>query len=455
MGNAQQRKLKIELRGVYDSNITLTPFNGIRFAQPLIELKNVKAKQSVLLNIHDSLLPGEFLITYNYRKLHTDQPYPAEQQLYLNKEDIEIHANPLYLRGDSLIFINDIENTLWNTFVNKRAQSMSQISLLEQLLQGYSDKDAPVWLAAKKEWNKQQKNNNKWIDDMQAQNSELYVSKLFAFSKLPDIDWTATPKEQLNNTIENYFKNIDVNDTLLLRSRQMNQFMGAYMGIFGQISTSIELRDSLFARAGELACQVASKGHPKVYGWFVDYFYKGYESYNITKGMQVLEKHLQNPNCLTSKRMEIARRLEGIAKLVPGAKAPKLTVKNAMNQDVVLNWNTDDKDYHLVIFYESDCGHCEHWLKELNTWMENQDNNLWMSVSSIALDDDRETWLKSHEKNKFPWTDYYAPGGVNSAAASNYFVLSTPNVFVVDKKGVLLDTPQNIQDLTDFLHKDN
>ena len=451
MGNAQQCKLKIELRGVYDSKITLTPFNGTRFAQPLLELKNVKANQSVLLNIPDSLLPGEFLITYNYRKLQTDHPYPTEQQLYLNKEDIEIHANPLYLRGDSLMFINDIENSLWTAFVNKRAQDMSQIGLLEQLLHDYSDKDTRIWRVAKKEWNKQKKKHNKWIDDIQSSNSNTYVSKLFAFSKLPDIDWSSTQKKQVDNAIENYFRYIDLKDASLLRSKQINQFMGAYMGIFGQMSTNIELRDSLFAKAGELACQLASKGHPKVYGWFVDYFYKGYETYNISKGMQVLEKHLQNENCLTSKRIEIKRRLEGIRKLVPGSKAPKLEFQDFNNNKLVYNWG-DDKDYHLLIFYESDCGHCNDWLKQLRKWIAKSENSIWMSVLSVGLDTDRAVWLESHKENNFPWIDAYAAGGVNSAAAANYYVLSTPNVFVVDKNGVLLATPQTINDLNKFLH---
>jgi hypothetical protein len=47
----------------------------------------------------------------------------------------------------------------------------------------------------------------------------------------------------------------------------------------------------------------------------VDYFYKGFESNNIPDGTKVLKPYLNDPNCLTSKRMEIERRLKGIETL--------------------------------------------------------------------------------------------------------------------------------------------
>ena len=96
----------------------------------------------------------------------------------------------------------------------------------------------------------------------------------------------------------------------------MNEFMNGYMGLFGLRATTVELRDSLFTEAGRLACEMASAGHPKVYGWMADYFFNGYETYNITAGLKMLEQHISNPRCMTSKKQEIARRLEGIKKLV-------------------------------------------------------------------------------------------------------------------------------------------
>jgi len=48
-------------------------------------------------------LPGEFLIRFDNRAKKTDTPYPSELQLYINKKNITVDANPLSLRGDSLM----------------------------------------------------------------------------------------------------------------------------------------------------------------------------------------------------------------------------------------------------------------------------------------------------------------------------------------------------------------
>lgn len=48
----------------------------------------------------------------------------------------------------------------------------------------------------------------------------------------------------------------------------------------------------------------------------VDYFYHGYESNNIPAGIKILEPYLDDPACLTSRKMEIERRLKGWKQLL-------------------------------------------------------------------------------------------------------------------------------------------
>ena len=60
----------------------------------------------------------------------------------------------------------------------------------------------------------------------------------------------------------------------------------------------------------------------------VDYFYKGYEANGLDAGMKILTPYLDDPNCLTTKRIEINRRLKGIEKLVAGNKASDIDIKD-------------------------------------------------------------------------------------------------------------------------------
>ena len=451
----EKRTLTVKMRGVYESKITLSPFNGVRVSHPIAVEKGVKNGDQVIFTLPDSLLPGEFLVRFDYKAKETDFPYPSELRLYLNKENIKANVRPQYLHGDSLILKGDRENKIWNQFVTENSKKRLQINLLTQLLQGYDRPDSKEWVQAAEAFGKRTKAYNKWIDSMSIAYEDLYVGHLFSFQHLQKIDWSKTTEEQYHEQAASWFDQFDFDDALVLRSRQMNEYLNGFVGLFGQRATTEELRDSLFTAAGSLACEKASTGNPMVYGWIVDYFFNGYETYNITEGLKMLEKHINNPNCLTSKKMEIVRRLEGLKKLVPGVPAPILNVQNIERKDVEIKPGKDGKEYQLLVFYASDCGHCEELFSKLKKWYDVPENEAWFSITTIALDDVRETWEKSHNTKSVPWTDMYAPEGVNSEAASNYYVLSTPSLFVVDKKGDLVAFPGSVHELDTFLNGDD
>src|SRR4030042_4023357 len=105
---------------------------------------------------------------------------------------------------------------------------------------------------------------------------------------------------------------MDFSDPLLVKTSTKKEWMDGYVNLYGEFATTVTLRDSLFTLAGKNAIEKSRKGNPLVYGWMVDYFFNGYEGFNIEKGIKMLEPYLADPNCLTTKRQEINRRLEGI-----------------------------------------------------------------------------------------------------------------------------------------------
>ena len=449
---AQESELTVSLRGVYDSKITLKPFKSQSFGQPLRVRNNIKSGEKVVFEIPGEMLPGEFLLRFDYRKDPESNPYPGELQLYLNRENITVHANPMYLHGDSLQLENDRENQVWNEFMEESARQQQMIGLLGQLVDNYDRKESSVWKQAAAEYNRRAEELNRWICTQEIANSGLYVSHLFRFSRIDPIDWTVPPDSMLIERAAHWFDNFDFSDTLVVRSRQMNQYMGAYLGLFQPYYTSEEMRDSMITRAAGIACQKASQGHPKVYGWMVDYFYNGFETYNITPGMKMLEQHINNPRCLTSRKREIATRLEGMAKMKPGIQAPDIAVKDSASRNRVINFSRGKMDFHLLVFYDSECGHCNHLLEGLQQWYEVPENSVWMDIYTVALDDDREKWLSFHKEKAFPWTDMYAEGGINSTAAADYYILSAPQMFVMNNDGQLETMPAGVEDLNRFLH---
>ena len=85
----------------------------------------------------------------------------------------------------------------------------------------------------------------------------------------------------------------------------------------------------------------------------VDYFYKGYEANGLDAGMKILAPYLDDPNCLTSKRMEINRRLKGIEKLVAGSKAPEINIKDKEGIAFTLSSYASEKEFTLLLFWSA------------------------------------------------------------------------------------------------------
>lgn len=445
------RSINLQLRGVYDSKVTLTPFFQGRYQNPLVEVSDVKGE--LKMNVPANYLPGQFLIRMDYRKKAEDQPYPSEFIFYMNDQDLDLGINPLAIYPDSIYFGNDTENPVFFKFGRENEIRRQQLIMLEQLLTVYDTRNSKFYKMAEIEFENRLLQYNGWISSQKSENSKLFVSHIFDFQKAIPIRWDLPDLQRSEEQVLHYFDEIDLNDTLIVKTQALENFLSRYMGLLGLRATTEKLRDSLFVEAGRIACEKTSSGHPKVYGWMVDYFYRGYESYNISSGIAMLQKFISDPRCLTSKRQEILKRLEGMQKMKKGTVAQGFEAEMFDGMKLRFDGISKQKKYELVVFYESDCSHCKELLKELAQWYSIPENKVWFEVITVAMDDDRKIWEQSYTKNKFDWYDVWAPGGVNSKVANDYYILSTPVIYIIDKEMKIAATPDNLKGIESFLNE--
>lgn len=88
------------------------------------------------------------------------------------------------------------------------------------------------------------------------------------------------------------------------------------------------------------------------------HYLQGYEANGLDAGMKILAPYLDDPNCLTSKRVEINRRLKGIETLVAGSKAPDINIKDKEGIGFTLSNYAPGKKYPLLLFWSAGCSHC-------------------------------------------------------------------------------------------------
>ena len=428
----------IHLRGVYESKISLLSLAGSRIFKPINEVQGVKNGNTIKISVSKEYLPGEFVLRFDYKEKESSTPYPSEKNVFLYDQDIELWVSPIYCNNsDSSYFQGDErENSAFARFSVENGKQKEKLGLLQNFLMSYDDTESAFYRQGIVEYEQRRNSYNNWLTSRTKKDKALFVSNLYGFQYLPDISWKGSETDRINNMINHYFDGLNFQDPFLIKTSVLNKYMDNYVNLYGQLSTTTALRDSLFPLAGRTAIEKARAGHPLVYGWMVDYFYRGYESNGITAGMKILEPYINDSNCLTSKRQEISRRLKGMQTLVPGTKAPDFSLKDLEGNLLTLGSYGTQSKYILVIFWSADCSHCVETINKIHPWQQQPEEMLKMTVIAISLDE-TETEIKAWDKKGKEltgWRHIRAPEGIRSKVAADYYILATPVMVLLDAK---------------------
>lgn len=453
---AQNKQITVHLRGVYESKISLLPLSGPNTLKPILVLEGIKNGGAAVLKVPDENIPGEFVLRFDYKDNLTSTLYPSEKRIIIYNQDLELWVHPVYCNNpDSTWFRKDErENTSYARFLVENSGKRAMLGLLQDFLLNYDNPNSSFYKKGINEYEIRRKTYNIWINEQIDQDKNLFVSNLFGFQHIPEISWEGTDAERKQSLRDNYFEEIDFSKPLMVRTTGMKEWMDGYVNLFGELATSIALRDSLFTHAGENAIEKARHGDPLVYGWMVDYFFNGYESFNIQKGIKMLEPYLDDPNCLTSKRQEINRRLTGMESLVPGTLAPEIIMQDAENNPFVLSSYMKDKDIILLLFWSADCSHCKEMVDWLYPWYQQPEVQKKLDIVDISMDEtEKEIEIWQHKITGLKgWVHLRAAEGLRSQTANDYYILGVPVMILIDAKTQkIISLPENPDDLNKLL----
>lgn len=455
-GQTQDLILSVNLRGVYESKISLIPLAGANAFKPISTFPNLKNGDNNI-QIPTKLLPGEFVLRFDYKENITSIPYPAEMRIILNKQDIQLWVNPIYCNNtDSTWFQeNESENNSYLNFLQENVKQKKMLELLQNFLLNYDNPKSAFYKDGIKEYEKRRKNYNLWISNQIQLKNELFASKLFGFQRIPYINWDGNEAERNQSLRDNYFNNFDFNDTILLKTSNLKEWMDHYVNLFGKEATSLNKRDSLFTLAGQKVLEKAQKGNPKIFGWMLDYLYNGYESINISKGMLMLEKYVNDPNCEALKKEAILKRIESFKILAPGLKAPNFVLNDPKNKLFELYKHKTDKKYMLILFWSADCGHCVEIADKLQIWYETARIRQNLEIIAISLDK-TETELivwKKKINELADWIHLSATKDNAHTVISDFYIQGVPSMFLIDSETKIIEAlPENIEQLESAMH---
>ena len=444
--------LTIHVRGVYNSNITLLTLSDSRIYTPIKEVSGIKNGDKITMSVPKENLPGEFVLRFNYRETELAPSYPSEKNLIISGQNLEMWISPKYSgNADSTWFQKgENENTTLENFRIENSRLRDPLGMLQNFLMNYDETNSRFYLEGIKTYENRQRSYNQWLIQLINKDTTLFVGNLFRFQYLPQINWKGNLSQRTKSMLDHYFDGMDFSNPQVIKTSELSKWLDNWVNLSVANASEFALHDSVISQAGKIAIEKAKKGHPLVYGWMVDYFYRGFEANGIDAGLKMLEPFINDPNCLTSKRKEIGRRIQGLASLIPGIKAPEIKLTADDGSLFELSKYSPDSEYILLLFWSAGCSHCVEMADKISPWQQQPEIRKKISVVAISLDDN-EPDIKRWEQKKPElrgWKHLSASEGVRSKVASDYFVLATPSMFLVEvKSGKISSLPNTLDDL--------
>ncbi|MCD4722419.1 MAG: peroxiredoxin family protein [Desulfobacula sp.] len=168
--------------------------------------------------------------------------------------------------------------------------------------------------------------------------------------------------------------------------------------------------------------------------------------------LPVIVSHLDGHPDARAKLSDNVKKMMASVKILTGKKAPDLVWKAPiltqtiqMSQDIILKTDHLDADYTILLFYQGDCQLCEDALIDLaNKYIWLASNNV--RVIAVSGDVSKKGFQKKLAYHQ--WSDNYCDlAGMGGANFKNYAVLGVPTLYLLDKKGIVLEKTATVEDL--------
>lgn len=142
---------------------------------------------------------------------------------------------------------------------------------------------------------------------------------------------------------------------------------------------------------------------------------------------------------------------ERLKPLLLGQVAPVFRAENLQGETVMNALTVTDKDYKILFFYDSDCGHCKKAIPKLMTAFEELKNqNVSAEVITMNLGEDREEWTNFLTIYNVTGKKLSNLKGVSNAGYY-YYVDSTPQIYILDKDNKIIAKKLSAEYVDDFI----
>ena len=252
-----------------------------------------------------------------------------------------------------------------------------------------------------------------------------------------------------NEVIQQYWEDVDFNDTTLVGSQTMADKLVAF---FYSFTDGDEQRFDSLSIVGLGVVLHKAKVNMRIYEYILEFALNGYSSMGRDK---VTDYLLNYPKLAEGEiNFEEGMRLDSISepyqKVRVGAKAPDYA---GTTIDGVEYHLYDSKAEHvIVVFWSTDCEYCHDFLIQIRKHLNLKTD---FELVTFALADNKEEVAKNVKQMRLPGYHFFDERHWESKPFLDYHVTSTPMVLVLDAGRTIVCKPYDWYDLNDWLKRNN
>jgi peroxiredoxin len=191
----------------------------------------------------------------------------------------------------------------------------------------------------------------------------------------------------------------------------------------------------------------------KVYEDFIDATISVTEKFSWDKDQEAIVDFIIKDKRIKSATGKLQKIIEA-HKLSVGKKAPNLLITNPFGinrKTTILKTSQLHSKYSLLLFYQSDCGHCETAIEGLKV---NYQDIVQKGIKIVSIAGDLDPAVFTKTSASFPWAAKYRDvEGMNGFNFKNYGVIGTPTMYILDSKGIILSRLATFSEVLEFVKK--
>jgi peroxiredoxin len=344
-----------------------------------------------------------------------------------------------YIYAQNTKILNSPENDCLNRWFDNAAQYKQQIGLNQELSKLYKTKE-PFLKKLATEKQRIEEILQRQVDTIN--HSTLFAGKYMQFKRAQEEKLAKVWESDETKTIaKNYFTQID-----------FEALYGSSMW-FSIINSCMEVytKESLYygAFGADVANNLKRIKNQQVYEDLIDAAISVTEKFSWTKDQEAIVDFIIKDNRIKNPTGKLEKIIQSY-QLTIGKKSPNLTLTNTVgnNTTTVLKTDALKSKYTLLVFYQSDCGHCETAIAGLKSNYKDLVAK-GFKIISFAGDLDQEVFATTAAS--FPWAAKYRDvEGMNGVNFKNYAVIGTPTMFLLDDKGIIVQKPATVEELLEF-----